>query len=91
MGDESANVTHVFISAVQRKNFDRLEHHRSGTPKENKVIFPVQLATAQDYYGVYVGKLRNASYALEGDVYLVNSTHLQIVDFTIKRLVGGFS
>ncbi|EYC36483.1 hypothetical protein Y032_0892g2897 [Ancylostoma ceylanicum] len=47
----------------------------------------LHLATSQDYYGVHVGKLRNASYALEGDVYLVNSTHLQIVDFTIKRLV----
>ncbi|CAJ0608821.1 unnamed protein product [Cylicocyclus nassatus] len=44
-------------------------------------------ASAYDYYGVPLGKLRNASYALDGNVYLVNSTHLQLVDFTMKRLI----
>ncbi|KAK6760252.1 hypothetical protein RB195_021657 [Necator americanus] len=50
-------------------------------------LFELSFVTADEYYGVYLGKLRNASYALEGHVYLVNTTHLQIQDLNLKRLI----
>uniref|UniRef100_A0A1I7WJK6 DUF4488 domain-containing protein n=1 Tax=Heterorhabditis bacteriophora TaxID=37862 RepID=A0A1I7WJK6_HETBA len=43
---------------------------------------------ALDYFGIWVGRLRNSSFALDGQVYIANSSYLQITNLNIKRLIN---
>jgi hypothetical protein len=43
---------------------------------------------AIEYFGVRLGSLRNASFGLTGDVWLVNSTALQITNLNLNPAKG---
>jgi hypothetical protein len=40
---------------------------------------------AREYFGVKLGSLRNVTFGLHGDVYLVNETTLQVTNFNLKK------
>ncbi|CAD6188927.1 unnamed protein product [Caenorhabditis auriculariae] len=48
------------------------------------LIFSLCDFASADYFGSLLGTFENRAYSLESEVYLVNATHIQIVDFSVN-------
>ena len=47
------------------------------------------LVTADDYYGVRIGKFRNDEYSISGTIFYANESMLQIVGFNMDATNNG--
>lgn len=59
------------------------------------IILSIHLITIfgnnDEYFGTFLGSLKNESYGLTGDVYIANSSTIQIINFSINsKFIGYF-